>query len=283
MDDRPGCTLLLESLSASSLNRTAALCAAEYLDYMCKLLWPDLESLPLFNENFEAVESAAVTALKNDVLNSELIIIFTPEHSHGIPGALENAIDWLSRPIGDGCLINRFVAIATIGPPSQDGENVLENLVRKCGDLTDRLYPTTLRIPVARDSGEADLGDEATIDLYDWLDDLLQFTRHFKPGNNGVLSSAPNTRKDRHTPFAVTFVKDVETVNRFDDRPVFAMTGSLDRQMGSVFFKVDDRSFGLRVVEPSGFAHMFGIERVSLPYLRLGLRYIDHRQMHQRL
>ena len=181
MDDRPGCTLLLESLSASSLNRTAALCAAEYLDYMCKLLWPDLESLPLFNENFEVVESAAVTALKNDVLNSELIIIFTPEHSHGIPGALENAIDWLSRPIGDGCLINRFVAIATIGPPPQDGENVLENLVRKCGDLTDRLYPTTLRIPVARDSGEADLGDEATIDLYDWLDDLLQFTRHFKP------------------------------------------------------------------------------------------------------
>ncbi|MEC8975553.1 MAG: NAD(P)H-dependent oxidoreductase [Actinomycetota bacterium] len=181
MDDRPGCTLLLESLSASSLNRTAALCAAEYLDYMCKLLWPDLESLPLFNENFEVVESAAVTALKNDVLNSELIIIFTPEHSHGIPGALENAIDWLSRPIGGGCLINRFVAIATIGPPSQDGENVLENLVRKCGDLTDRLYPTTLRIPVARDSGEADLGDEATIDLYDWLDDLLQFTRHFKP------------------------------------------------------------------------------------------------------
>ena len=181
MDDRPGCTLLLGSLSASSLDRTAALCAAEYLDYMCTLLWPDLESLPLFNEDVEAVESAAVTALKDDVLNSELIIIFTPEHSHGIPGALENAIDWLSRPMGDGCLIDRFVAIASMGPPSQDGENVRENLVRKCGDLTDRLYPTTLRIPVIRDSGEADLGDEATIDLYDWLDDLLQFTRHFKP------------------------------------------------------------------------------------------------------
>ena len=181
MDDRPGCTLLLGSLSASSLSRTAALCAAEYLDYMCTILWPDLESLPLFNEDVEGVESAAVTALKNDVLNSELIIIFTPEHSHGIPGALENAINWLSRPMGDGCLIDRFVAVASIGPPSQDGENVCENLVRKCGDLTDRLYPTTLRIPVVQDSGEADLGDDATIDLYDWLDDLLQFTRHFKP------------------------------------------------------------------------------------------------------
>jgi NAD(P)H-dependent FMN reductase len=181
MDDRPGCTLLLGSLSASSLNRTAALCAAEYLDYMCTLLWPDLESLPLFNEDFEAVESDAVTALKNDVLNSELIIVFTPEHSHGTTGALDNAIDWLSRPTGNGCLIDRFVAIASIGPPSQDGENVREDLVRKCGDLTDRLYPTTLRIPVVRNSVVADLGDEATIDLYDWLDDLLQFTRHFKP------------------------------------------------------------------------------------------------------
>ena len=181
MDDRPGCTLLLGSLSASSLSRTAALCAAEYLDYMCTILWPDLESLPLFNADFEPVESAAVTALINDVLNSELIIIFTPEHSHGIPGSLENAIDWLSRPMGDGCLFDRFVAVASIGPPSHDGENVRENLVRKCGDLTDRLYPTTLRIPVVQDSGETDLGDDATIDLYDWLDDLLQFTRHFKP------------------------------------------------------------------------------------------------------
>ncbi len=181
MDDRPGCTLLLGSLSASSLNRTAALGAAEYLDYMCALLWPDLETLPLFNEDFEAAEPAAVTALKNDVSNSELIIIFTPEYNHGIPGALKNAIDWLSRPMGNGCLIDRFVAIASIGPPSQDGENVRENLVRTCGTLTDRLYPTTLRIPVARDSGEVDLGDEATIALYDWLDDLLQFTRHFKP------------------------------------------------------------------------------------------------------
>ncbi len=181
MDDRPGCTLLLGSLSASSLSRTAALCAAEYLDYMCMILWPDLESLPLFNEDVEGVESASVTALQNDVLNSELIIIFTPEHSHGIPEALENAINWLSPPMGDGCLIDRFVAVASVGPPSQDGENVRENLVRKCGDLTDRLYPTTLRIPVVQDSGETDLGDDATIDLYDWLDDLLQFTRHFKP------------------------------------------------------------------------------------------------------
>ena len=177
MDDRPGCTLLLESLSASSLNRTAALCAAEYLDYMCKLLWPDLESLPLFNENFEVVESAAVTALKNDVLNSELIIIFTPEHSHGIPGALENAIDWLSRPIRNGCLIGRYVAIASVGPPSLTGDNVRQNLTQTCGALTEHLYPNSLRIPLARDTATDDLGDAATIDLYDWLDGVLDFTR----------------------------------------------------------------------------------------------------------
>ena len=103
--------------------------------------------------------------------------MLTPEYNYGVPGGLKNAIDWLSRPIRNGCLIGRYVAIASVGPPSLTGENVRENLIRTFTALTDQLYPTTLRLPVARDAVLNDLGDEGTVALYDWLDGLLEFTR----------------------------------------------------------------------------------------------------------
>ena len=177
MDELPGCTLLVGSLRASSLNKVAARTASEYLDYMCSVRWPDLGNLPLFNEDLEDAEPLTVTSFKDDVRNSELVIIFIPEYNYGIPGGLKNAIDWLSRPIRNGCLIGCYVAIASFGPPSLTGDNVRQNLAQTCGALTDLLYPNSLRIPLARDSATSDLGDAATVDLYDWLDGLLEFTR----------------------------------------------------------------------------------------------------------
>jgi len=178
MDELPGCTLLVGSLRSSSLNRVAARTASEYLEYMCSVHWPNIDALPLFNEDLENTEPETVTVLKETVTNSQLVIIFTPEYNYGIPGGLKNAIDWLSRPMRDGCLIGRYVAIANVGPPSLSGENVRENLSRSLEALTDHLYPSTLRISLSRDSGSDDLGDAGTLQLYDWLDGLLEFTRH---------------------------------------------------------------------------------------------------------
>ena len=177
MDGLPGCTLLVGSLRAESLNRVAAQTASEYLAYMCSIRLPDIGSLPLFNEDLEDAEPPAVTSLKEDVRDSDLVVVFTPEYNYGVPGGLKNAIDWLSRPIRNGCLIGRYVAIASVGPPSLTGENVRENLIRTFTALTDQLYPTTLRLPVARDAVLNDLGDEGTVALYDWRDGLLEFTR----------------------------------------------------------------------------------------------------------
>ena len=78
MDELPGCALLVGSLRASSLNKVAARTASEYLAYMCSVRWPDLGNLPLFNEDLEDPEPPAVTSLKDDVSNSELLIILTP-------------------------------------------------------------------------------------------------------------------------------------------------------------------------------------------------------------
>ena len=177
MNELPGCTILVGSLRAASLNKIAARTASEYLSYMCTVRSPDLGTLPLFNEDLEDPEPAEVSSLKENVRDSDLVIILTPEYYYGIPGVLKNAIDWLSRPIRNGSLIGRYVAIASVGPASLTGDNVQANLIQTCRALSDRVYPETLRIPLDRDSAMNDLGDKGTIDLYDWLDGLLEFTR----------------------------------------------------------------------------------------------------------
>ncbi len=178
MNELPGCTLLVGSLRTASLNRIAARTASEYLDYMCTVQIPDLATLPLFNEDLEAAEPSGVSLLKEQVKDSQLVIIFTPEHNFGVPGVLKNAIDWLSRPMRKGALIGRYVGIASVGPTSLSGEHVRANLTQTCRALSDHVYPETLRIARDRNADVNDLGDKGTMDLYDWLDGLLEFTRH---------------------------------------------------------------------------------------------------------
>ena len=65
----------------------------------------------------------------------------------GGSGGNKNILDWLSRPFGNGSLIDRVVGIAVVGPSSRGGENAREDLLRICGALTERLFPKTLGIP----------------------------------------------------------------------------------------------------------------------------------------
>lgn len=60
----------------------------------------EIRDLPLFNQDDEAAFPAAAQALKNKIEAADGVIIATPEYNRSIPGALNNAIDWASRPWG---------------------------------------------------------------------------------------------------------------------------------------------------------------------------------------
>jgi len=49
--------------------------------------------------------------LKNRVREADAILFVTPEYNYSIPGVLKNAIDWASRPYGDGAWDGKPVAI----------------------------------------------------------------------------------------------------------------------------------------------------------------------------
>ena len=59
-----------------------------------------LDDVPLYNADLDADgrRPVAVERLKKAVADAGALLIATPEYNHTVPGVLQNAIDWASRP-----------------------------------------------------------------------------------------------------------------------------------------------------------------------------------------
>ncbi|NBB98759.1 MAG: NADPH-dependent FMN reductase [Alphaproteobacteria bacterium] len=87
---------LCGSLRADSYNRKLMHAAAKSFG-PSSFVEGDL-NLPLFNEDVEAQGMPdAVTRLKEQVKAADAVVIACPEYNKAPPGALKNALDWLSR------------------------------------------------------------------------------------------------------------------------------------------------------------------------------------------
>ena len=73
----------------------------------------EIGNLPLYNQDDEAMFPAAAQALKDKIESADGIIISTPEYNRSIPGGLNNAIDWTSRPYGKNSFARK--AVLTMG------------------------------------------------------------------------------------------------------------------------------------------------------------------------
>ena len=79
-----------------------------------------LHGIPLYDGDVEARDGlpAAVTALKEQIVASDGVLLATPEYNNSMPGVLKNAIDWLSRPSSDIGRVfgNRPIAVIGASP-----------------------------------------------------------------------------------------------------------------------------------------------------------------------
>ncbi|WIX81880.1 NAD(P)H-dependent oxidoreductase [Amycolatopsis carbonis] len=79
----------------------------------------DLAAIPLFNEDDEHPAPSAVAQLRHRIRAADGVLIATPEYNAAMPGVLKNALDWLSRPVAEGPVLeHKPVAIigASQGP-----------------------------------------------------------------------------------------------------------------------------------------------------------------------
>jgi NAD(P)H-dependent FMN reductase len=105
--------VLLGSLRAASINRQLAELAIESApDGISLQLFDRLGELPFYNEDIDTEDVAEpVVALRAAAAEADAALVVTPEYNGSIPGVLKNAIDWLSRPFGNGALKDKPLAV----------------------------------------------------------------------------------------------------------------------------------------------------------------------------
>jgi chromate reductase len=80
-------------------------------------IYDGLRDIPPYDEDYDTEDAPeAVSRIRAAVRDADAVFFVTPEYNSSIPGALKNALDWLSRPIATNPL--RYKPVAVIGASS---------------------------------------------------------------------------------------------------------------------------------------------------------------------
>jgi chromate reductase len=86
------------SLRSASYNTLLLRTVGTMLPNDVNFSFTGLRNIPMFDQDLEQQGNPqSVQALKEAIAQADGIVIATPEYSRGIPGALKNALDWISR------------------------------------------------------------------------------------------------------------------------------------------------------------------------------------------
>lgn len=117
-------------------------------------MFEGLGALPHFNPDLDAGAIESVSAWREGLSSSLVVLIACPEYGHSLPGVVKNAVDWV---IGSGELEGKPVAVTASTPSLERGR-------RGIRALTDTLRAVSARllwdVPIARGDGQdAQLGE----------------------------------------------------------------------------------------------------------------------------
>lgn len=127
--------VLVGSLRAASVNRQLAELAIESApDGVALELFDRLGELPFYNEDIDNDAVAEpVVALRRAAAGADAALVVTPEYNGTIPGVLKNAIDWLSRPYGNGALQGKPLAVVGAALGRYGGEQAHDETRKSFG------------------------------------------------------------------------------------------------------------------------------------------------------
>lgn len=98
-DSRTRLLVITGSLRRASFNRMVAQTLPELVATDVEIaLHATLGDIPLYDQDtFDAGLPDGVARLAEAVFAADGVVIVTPEYNYSVPGALKNALDWLSR------------------------------------------------------------------------------------------------------------------------------------------------------------------------------------------
>lgn len=101
------------SVRRDSYNTQLLRCAEDVLPEGVSFeAWTDLKSVPAYDEDDRrGPPPDAVAGLRSILAGADAVLFATPEYNSSVPGALKNALDWISRPLEESPLRNTPVAV----------------------------------------------------------------------------------------------------------------------------------------------------------------------------
>jgi chromate reductase, NAD(P)H dehydrogenase (quinone) len=171
------------SLRRDSHNTELLRAAAALLPPEAELeLWDDLRAVPAYDADEDpgpADRTDALRSLADAVEEADVVLFATPEYNHSLPGALKNALDWLSRPLAESPLRNKPVAVVGASTGLFGAVWAQAELRKVLGAIgarvVDRELPVGLAADALRDGRLAD--PELELTLRDLLAELLAEVR----------------------------------------------------------------------------------------------------------
>ncbi|MFC4786798.1 NADPH-dependent FMN reductase [Nocardioides sp. MAHUQ-72] len=127
--------VLVGSLRADSLNRRIAEKLRELAPAGVTVeIAENLHELPFYNEDLDGESvPAAASALRDLVGGADRVLAVTPEYNGTMPAVLNNAIDWLSRPYGQGAIKGKPFGVVGATPTPYGGKWAHQDTARSAG------------------------------------------------------------------------------------------------------------------------------------------------------
>jgi chromate reductase, NAD(P)H dehydrogenase (quinone) len=104
-------SLRRDSRNTALLRHAGDLFEAEGAEFA---IYHGLRDIPPYDEDYDTEDAPeAVSRIRDAVRDADAVFFVTPEYNSSIPGALKNALDWVSRPVATNPL--RYKPVAVIG------------------------------------------------------------------------------------------------------------------------------------------------------------------------
>src|SRR3954454_7067489 len=104
---------IVGSLSSRSINRILSCALIRLAPEDLQFTELPIGNLPLYSPDYDTDYPPEARALKDAIARSDAVLFVTPEYNRSIPGALQNALDWGSRPWGQNSF--HHIPAAVIG------------------------------------------------------------------------------------------------------------------------------------------------------------------------
>ena len=102
-------SLRRESYNTALVRHAGELFEAEGAEFE---IYDGLRDIPPYDEDDDVEDGPqSVARLRATVAGADAVFVSTPEYNSSIPGALKNALDWVSRPYATNPMRNKPVAV----------------------------------------------------------------------------------------------------------------------------------------------------------------------------